>query len=491
MNYIIILVIIIISLYIFKGNGDRKSKINSKIPSPFKLPILGNLLSMSGDLHLQFDKWYRQLGSIYRIKAGSVECVVLTGYPILRKAFVEHSEAFASRYRLASKLQLNGCEDIAFENNPRHAILKKVTLSEMTSVKIKRMEDHIIKETEKLISLLDKHAEDGKPFQINGYLHMFSLNIILRFLFGVDYPYEQVNQSAGIIKTVQDFFIEAGKPIVTDFLPFLSQPDPKKHPYFVSYAKLVKEVEDLIEKDQKQREQDKSSNDEQNQTILSKLIKEYEQGNITWNGVTNTAIDIVAAGSDTSANTMIFCLISLANNPDIQKKVHYGISSSLSGSNDIVATHSKYHSSLPYLSMVIKETFRKYPIAVLGIPHELTQDVEIGGYDIAAGTLIFQNIYSSHRSEEFFDQPSEFIPERFLETTNLNYGSSTNLVHFGVGVRDCIGKSLASAEIFTLLATLLNRYQFINPNDKPLCDIGVFGLAYQPPLTNLIIKKIK
>ncbi|KAN0023990.1 hypothetical protein ACTFIV_008383 [Dictyostelium citrinum] len=139
--------------------------------------------------------------------------------------------------------------------------------------------------------------------------------------------------------------------------------------------------------------------------------------------------------------------------------------------------------------MSIKETYRLYPALPFGIPHVTSEDVEIEGHKIAKGTQIFQNIYSSHRCDKLFQYPNEFIPERFIESgcNGMTGGSLTQLVDFGVGVRDCLGKSLADCEIFMFFATLLNRYEFINPNPSiPLID---FSSNYQPHQNNFIIKK--
>ncbi|EGC32377.1 hypothetical protein DICPUDRAFT_57144 [Dictyostelium purpureum] len=488
MNILILLVILVFTYFLFR-NSSRISKINSKIPGPIGLPILGHCMFMGGDLHLQFQKWFKKYGNVFRIRVGIYETVVITGYPTLRKAFIENSEIFEKRWQPNSRTLLNKCEEVVWENGERHKILKRIVLSEMTTVRIKRMEDHIVQECKKLIKLFDDHAEDGKPFEINNYLHMFSLNIILRFLFGVDYPYDKVSHSEGIIKAISDFLVVAGNPLIYDFVPIFTKKESKdiKHPYFVTFNRLITETDNLIKKYQRDNEANLDS--KENGNIITGLLKEYEKGSITWGNVVNTSIDMIVAGSDTSANTVIFGLISLSNHPEIQTKLHKSIVSTVSPNEDVI-THSKYSQILPYLSMVMKETFRKFPSTLLGISHETTQDIEIEGHKIAAGTQIFQNIYSSHRSEEFFPKPDEFIPERFNEGSNLYYGSQTNLLHFGCGVRDCSGKSLATCEIFTILATLANRYEFINPNpNTPLIDYGTFGLTYQTPSTHLIIKK--
>ncbi|KAK5575462.1 hypothetical protein RB653_006595 [Dictyostelium firmibasis] len=483
MSITLLLIIISIIFYLFSNKNKRK---NQKIKGPNGIPIFGNLLSMNGELHLKLQQWYRIYGPIYSIRMGNIDTVVLTEYPTIRKAFVENSEAFENRYQLKSRLALTGCQDLAIQNGEIHTLLKKIVLSEMTTTRIKRMEIHIIQETEKLLKLLDKHAEEGKPFIINNYFNMFSMNVILRFLFGIDFPYDKLDESADYVKSIKSFFTVAGAPMLSDFIPI---PLKKSGVFFDSYKELEIETDKLIEKFKKTRnkEIENGSYDiDRDESILSKLLNEYEKSNITWECVSHTCIDIISAGTDTSSNTLVMAIIELVNNNDIQLKTHSNISTSLFDNKETVITHSKYRSSINYLSMVIKETFRKHPIALTGLPHVTTEDVEIEGYKIESGTYIIQNIYSSHRCEKFFPSPDEFIPERFLEPSQANQG----LIHFGLGVRDCVGKSLAECEIFTILATLINRYQFINPNpSKPLCDVGTFGLAQVCPDANIILKK--
>ncbi|KAN0030205.1 hypothetical protein ACTA71_009966 [Dictyostelium dimigraforme] len=479
------LIIFSIIFYLLVNKNKRK---NSNIPGPNGIPVFGNLLSLGGEMHLKLQEWYKNYGSVYSIRMGNIDTVVLTEYPTIRKAFVDNSNAFANRYQLKSRVVLTGAKDLAIQNGEIHSLLKKVVLSEMTPTRIKKMEIHIIKETEKILRILDKHAEDGKPFIINNYLNMFSMNIILRFLLGIDYPYESVDEAVGYVKSIKSFFKVAGLPILSDFIPII--PLKKSGVFFDSYKELEIETDKLIEKFKRSRI-DKIENgtysEDEDQSILSKLLKEYEDGNISWECVSHTCIDIISAGTDTSANTMVMAIIELVNNQDIQLKAYSNILASLNQNddNEIVITHGKHRSLFPYLSLIIKETFRKHPIGLIGLPHVTTEDVEIDGYKIDAGTYIIQNIYSSHRCEKFYPSPNDFIPERFLEQSQ-NIG----LIHFGLGVRDCVGKSLADCEIFTLLATLLKRYHFINPNySQKLNDIGTFGLAQVCPDANIIIKK--
>lgn len=223
----------------------------------------------------------------------------------------------------------------------------------------------------------------------------------------------------------------------------------------------------------------------ENKPIISKLLSLYENGEISWASVIGSCIDMQASSTD----TIMFCLIELTNLKNIQNKVYNEIKQEIKKQNinnnnnedEVLIQYNKYRNSLPYFSMVIKETFRKHPVTA----HETSNDVEFRGYKISKGTQIIKNIWATHRNEKIFQSPDSFIPERFLEEL-----PNSNLVHFGVGVRDCMGKSLAESQIFTILASFINRYEFLNPNPSiPLNDVGKFGLAFSCPQNKIIIKK--
>ncbi|KAK5575421.1 hypothetical protein RB653_006554 [Dictyostelium firmibasis] len=485
MGIVFVLIFLTVFLYILK-NTRRARIINSKIPGPIGLPYIGNLLSLRGEVHLKFDEWYKKYGPIYSIRMGNIDTVVLTEYSTLKKAFVDNAYSFTDRYQLKSRIQINGAKDIVNQNGKKHEILKKVILSEITSTKVKKYENNIIGEAGRLISFFDKHAEDGRPFSISGYVYLYAVNIIIRFLFGDELCWENVDLAKNFLNGLFSFADEGT--VLSDFITIPFYKHNKR--YFELYDLLFKEIKNFIEmylKIKKDKIKNGLYNPEEDNSIISKLIIEYEKGNITWDCLSHTCADIIGAGSFTTANAIFCAIIEMANNPSIQNKTHNDVLSGLNNYEDIILNHSKYRSNFPYLSMVIKETFRKYPSVLLGVPHMTTDDVIVDGYKIAAGTQVFQNIYSSQMSEKVFPSPNEFIPERFNKACDKEVNS--NLLLFGIGVRDCIGKSLSESEIFTILATLIYRYEFINPSQSPLKNVESLGVILNIPETKIILKK--
>ncbi len=105
----------------------------------------------------------------------------------------------------------------------------------------------------------------------------------------------------------------------------------------------------------------------------------------------------------------------------------------------------------------------------LGLPHATTAPIRVGPYTIPANHTMYINMKSIMQSEKYWPNPSDFNPERFLDSTGTRIIKSENLMPFSVGRRQCPGKSLAEAEMFLFLVSMLQRFSF-EPED-PNCPL--------------------
>jgi cytochrome P450 family 135 len=103
-----------------------------------------------------------------------------------------------------------------------------------------------------------------------------------------------------------------------------------------------------------------------------------------------------------------------------------------------------------YLMAVVNETLRVRPVVPV-VVRVLTEDMELGGRLLPAGTRVAPNIYLANRNPRIYDAPAEFIPERFLDSTPETF----SWIPFGGGIRRCIGASFAILEMKLILRTAL------------------------------------
>ncbi|KAM9959647.1 hypothetical protein ACTFIR_000730 [Dictyostelium discoideum] len=495
-NLIIITITILVLIYFLIENVfKKKSKNNLKIPGPIGLPIIGNLHQLI-DFHNTLFKWYEKYGPIYKIKLGSIETVVLTGYPIMKRAIKDYPTIFSNRYQFSSKIKMNNNSNLLMCNGEKFKLLRRIIHSELTSTKVKIIEKSILLQVEKLCKIFDQFSKDESIVSIFEFFNIFSLNRILCLLFGNEFQIDQekIKKVSNEIKLI---FESSETPVLSDFIPLLKPFENYINDKFaINYKKLSNTIEQFIIEYKNQIENGKIDKNK-NQSILGKLLDEFENGSLNWDNIVGSCCDLCIGGTDTSSDTLSFSFILLTNNQSCQEKLYNEIQKSLINNNNnnsdnnseefindnnnnnnndlLIIKHSNYSSSITYLSMIMKEVYRLYPVGALGLPNVAEKDLEIDGFKIKKGTQIIKNFYQSHRHEDFFKLPNHFIPERNIESGNkFIYGcGDSNMVQFGLGNRDCIGKSLATSEIFTTIVTLINRYEFLNPKPSiPLNDKG-------------------
>ncbi|KAL0409517.1 UNVERIFIED_CONTAM: Flavonoid 3'-monooxygenase, partial [Sesamum radiatum] len=147
------------------------------------------------------------------------------------------------------------------------------------------------------------------------------------------------------------------------------------------------------------------------------------------------------------------------------EKVHKELNEVV-GLNNIV---EEFHiSKLVYLDAVIKETLRIHPPGPLLIPRIPSQSCTIGGYSIPKDSAVFINIWSIQRDPLAWDNPSEFMPERFLSNSGKwNFsGNNFNYIPFGSGRRICAGLPLADRMLRYVLASLLHSFNWQLPRGE-------------------------
>ena len=113
---------------------------------------------------------------------------------------------------------------------------------------------------------------------------------------------------------------------------------------------------------------------------------------------------------------------------------------------------------MKYISNIQSETSRIFGPTSSLFPREVQKDCFIENIPFKKGTLILPRFYGNRFSQDFFDDPYSFNPERWDKMENLHpYVMNT----FSAGARTCIGKHLALLDSKIALIKLLKRYKKI------------------------------
>lgn len=190
-------------------------------------------------------------------------------------------------------------------------------------------------------------------------------------------------------------------------------------------------------------------------SFLDILLRMHiEDGTLTEEQVRDEVATVFIGGFDTTATAASFTLYLLGHHPEIQKKVHQELDEVFGSDWERPVTLEDVK-NLKYLECVIKESMRLYPPVPL-VARNIDEDVIIDGHTIPKGTVAFGMIYYLHRHPRVYDQPNDFIPERFQITKERHPYA---YVPFSGGSRNCIGQRFAQIEDKIMLAQILRRFK--------------------------------
>lgn len=130
-------------------------------------------------------------------------------------------------------------------------------------------------------------------------------------------------------------------------------------------------------------------------------------------------------------------------------------------------------SKLMYLKLVIKESFRLHPPVPSLVPRATTERCTIKGYEIPAYTMVFVLAKMIGRDPKYWENPNEFFPERFLNSSIDYKGNHFELLPFGAGRRGCPGMNFAVQLVELTLANLVYRFNWELPRGMRIEDLNM------------------
>ncbi len=182
--------------------------------------------------------------------------------------------------------------------------------------------------------------------------------------------------------------------------------------------------------------------------VLSLLMsaRDEEGGAMSDEELRDELVTVLAAGHETTATGLAWALERLLRNPEALARLRESLAA---GEDD-------------YLEATVRETLRARPVLV-DVARRLTAPLEIGGYELPAGSYLMAAIAAMHYREDLFPEPERFRPERFLDAKPDGYA----WIPFGGGVRRCIGASFAEYEMRIVLREIVSRAQLRAPDQAP------------------------
>jgi len=232
--------------------------------------------------------------------------------------------------------------------------------------------------------------------------------------------------------------------------------------------------------------------------LLAEKSETNDKNHLSENELYGNLFIFILAGHETTSTTLTFSLLLLAIYPEIQEKLYKEVNKAI---DQRLPTFDDY-ANLRYAQYIMKETLRLYPPAATVLKYatkDITLQVPAAKYQnlntntspenpstqneytpllIPQGTRISINIAAVHRNPLYWENPEEFIPERFdpintpfkkekkeSNTEDEEEKIDNNLpyhrqawIPFSDGIRSCIGRKFSEVEYAFVLTLISQRY---------------------------------
>lgn len=267
--------------------------------------------------------------------------------------------------------------------------------------------------------------------------------VILNTVFGMD---ETNTRYRVLSNALEQLLLVSAKPfaVMTLLLPFMRRRLGGLTPYS-RLMDLKKKIDDcLFEEIAARKKLDLSERTD----ILSILLQARDEvGNpMTAQEIRDEMLTLLLAGHETSTTGIAWAFYGILSNAEVSSKLLNELQALATTNNELLQNLDK----LTYLDAVVKEALRLTPV-LPNLVRVTNEDYQLGEYRLPKGTTISPCLYLTHRDPDYWDKPDQFMPERFINTTEKPF----TYFPFGHGIRRCIGAAFAQYEMKIIIAQIM------------------------------------
>lgn len=290
---------------------------------------------------------------------------------------------------------------------------------------------------------------DGREVSIDFEMTHVTADIIFRTIFSEPIPPEDAESIFDAFNNYQELAYIHGVWNMAGLPQALSIPRLRaiKHARNIRgpLARMVRKRFELLETNPETKPAD----------ILQSLIEARDDSGAKF--TEKELIDQIAvmflAGHETSASALSWALYLIAQDRDVQDRMHAETERAFGQEGGLQPRHFKY---LKLTRDVFRETLRLYP-PVSFVPRDITVPETMRGKNLKKGSAIFISLWLMQRHREIWKNPDTFDPDRFSRDDEKEAIRSAYMP-FSQGPRVCLGASFALQEAAIILSMIARHY---------------------------------
>ncbi len=279
-----------------------------------------------------------------------------------------------------------------------------------------------------------------------------TLRIVMRTLF---------NAEPGDTLTISEA-VECAQAEFARSIPFIIMlPSWVPTPVTPRLRRAINKLDDAIERLITVRRSEGSDHGDLLSLLLAARDDENQQG-MDNKQLRDELLTLFLAGHETTALALAWGLMLIAQHPEVEAKL-------VEEADRVFGRGRPAASDRPaliYTAAVIQEVLRLYPPA-WSVGREAIDTCQLGDVQVRRGEVAFFSQWVVHRDARWFYDPTEFIPERWLNGSTAD-NPKFAYFPFGGGPRVCIGSQFALMELVLLISYMTAHFRFsLSPQFVP------------------------
>lgn len=409
---------------------------------PGAVPLLGHLGAFKQRPLASLSSWWRQHGDALRFRLGPKTLYLFSHPDLAEEILIKQSDRFVKVYdpQRPTGLALvlgNGLVTSSGETWKRH---RRIIQPIFHRSRMAAMADRMAQVGEQRIAAWDGRA--GCTLNIAAEMMQLALEVISQTMFSTSMTQHIDRISHALQVSIKYAFDSFSNPLM---LP-LWIPTARNR----EFRSVMQFMDGLMYGLLAERRHTRSSQGDLLDLLLQARDEETSVS-LTDQELRDEALTIFAAGHETTANALAWTWYLLATHPEAKARFHEEVDRVLQGR--LPTADDLQH--LPYTRAVFDESLRLYPPAP-AVQRKAATDCTVGGVSLPQGAFVLVGTSNLHRHPDFWSDPEQFLPERWLDAERP--AARYAYLPFGAGPRACVGIHFASVEGPLLLALIGRRY---------------------------------
>ncbi|MEM9693866.1 MAG: cytochrome P450, partial [Myxococcota bacterium] len=310
--------------------------------------------------------------------------------------------------------------------------------------RIAQFAEAMVAATDEMVGRWEAAADRGDHVDVDAEMMALTLRIVGECLMSTDLTDDADRVSAALKTLLMAVLDRVSRPVL---LP-LDIPTPGN----LALRRALSALDDMVLRIIQERRTGKTRRDD----LLELLVHAVDADTgaaMDDQQLRDEVITMVLAGHETTSNGLTWAFHLLSKFPAVAQRCREEVAVVL-GERSPTAADLPH---LPYCRATVEESLRLFP-PVWMVARSVRHDVQLGGYDIPPGWLVFISPWVMHRDPRFWKNPEGFRPERFLgdEIKGLPKAS---FIPFVAGPRQCIGAGFARMEAQLILIRILQKFE--------------------------------